>query len=155
MGWLRDIAEAGKHRRLHRTNPPIKVKSIRAHHHGGYRSGAIGEGAIGETVTELVVEVGGTTHDLRSVMGAAFRYWLGMLLPYPVEIRLAPDSRNELGERTLEWCRTNVGDEREPKWKWALLEGAGPPHYLQRLIFLEEQTANAFNSWWAGLNAGS
>jgi hypothetical protein len=151
LGWLRDIAEAGKHYLLHRKkDPPIKVRSISTDRYGGYGSGAYGEGAYGETITRLLVDIGAATYDLRSVMGAAFRYWLGILLPYPVEICLAPDNRDELGERMLQWCRTNVGDEGEPKWKWALLQGANSPDCLQRLVFLEEQTANAFDSWWAG-----
>jgi hypothetical protein len=155
LGWLRDIAEAGKHFQLNRQNPPVKVKSISTRHcGGGYGSGALGEGALGETVAELlVVDIGGATHDLRAVVGAAFRYWLGKLLPHPVEIRLAPDNRDELCERMLDWCRTNLGDEREPKWKWALLQGANSPDYVQRLAFHEASTAEAFKRWWAGSNA--
>jgi hypothetical protein len=44
----------------------------------------------------------------------------------------------------LDWCRERLGDERVRKWRWALLQGAKAPHYIQRLAFLEADDADAF-----------
>jgi hypothetical protein len=142
LGWLRDIAEAGKHVRLNRTNPPVRVRGISTREE---YSGAIGCAPIGVTPIgsggrlELVVDVGGVTHKLQHVLGAAFRYWLGKVLPHHVEISL-PDDRSE---SMLDWCRAHLGDESAREWLWAYF-GNNPPSYSRRLIFLEENTADAF-----------
>jgi hypothetical protein len=77
-------------------------------------------------------------------MSAAFRYWLGKVLPHPVEVRLSPPNMPECSEIMLNWCRDRLGDEGVRKWRWTLLQGANEPHYVQRLAFLEADDANAF-----------
>jgi hypothetical protein len=145
LGWLRDIAEAGKHFRLSRKNPPVRVRAISTREFGG----AIGSAPIGSTpiagsMIELLVDVGGATHDLHHAIGAAFRYWLGKVLPTHVEVCFSPDELPERSESMLDWCRARMGHERVRKWRWALLQGANSPHYVQRLAFLEADDADAF-----------
>jgi hypothetical protein len=85
LGQLRDIAEAGKHFKLNRTNPPIRVRAISIREEFG---GGIGEAPLGATPIgagsglELFVDVGGTTQRLQHALGRAFRYWLGKVLPH-------------------------------------------------------------------------
>ena len=50
----------------------------------------------------------------------------------------------ELSESMLGWCRERLGDESVRKWRWALLQGANAPHYIQRLAFLEADDEAAF-----------
>jgi hypothetical protein len=148
LGWLRDIAEAGKHFRLNRRKQHITVKAISTHQHGGYGDAAVGELAFGETSTTLVAELDDARHDIRGVMHKAFLYWLGMLLPHIVEIRLMPDSVGEMSKCMLEWCRTHLGVEADRKWKWVFIQSAAPPHYIQKIAFLEAVSSDAFRQWW-------
>jgi hypothetical protein len=147
LAWLRDIAEAGKHFKLNRTNPPIKVRSISTREEF---SGAIGCAPIGAVPIgagsgpELFVDVGGTTHKLQHAMGAAFRYWLGKVLPHHVEVRFSPGDLPERSESMLDWCRDRMGDERARTWRWTLLQGVSGPEYLQRLASLKIDDADAF-----------
>ena len=147
LGWLRDIAEAGKHFKLNRSTPPVKVRAISVREEF---SGTLGDAPLGAVPLgggngpELFVDVGGTTHKLQRAMGAAFRYWLGKVLAHHVEVRFSPGDLPERSESMLDWCRVRMGDERVRKWRWSLLQGANAPHYVQRLAFLEIDDADAF-----------
>jgi hypothetical protein len=143
LGWLSDIADAGKHRVLHR--PAVKVRAVSARHlGGGIGTAAISSAPIGGFVSELVIDVGGTAHDLHGVIRAAVCYWLAKVLPYHVEFPLTPDDVAERGESMIDWCRERLGDERAEKKRWAVLQGANAPHFVQRLAFLELDDAKAF-----------
>jgi hypothetical protein len=147
LGWLRDIAEAGKHFKLNRINPPVRVLAIwTREEYGGEIGGApIGVVPLGAgSGPELFVDVGNATHKLQRAMGAAFSYWLGKVLPHHVEVRFSPGDLPERSESMLNWCRDRMGDERVRKWRWALLQGANAPKYLQRLAFLKVDDADAF-----------
>jgi hypothetical protein len=138
LGWLRDIADAAKHLRLNRGNVRVDAISVRI---GG--GGAYGELAFGESLRELSIEVAGVGHDLRHAIRAGARFWVGKVLPHHVELPMAPGSL-EPSESMLDWCRERLGDEKVRKWRWALLQGANAPHYIQRLAFLEADDADAF-----------
>jgi hypothetical protein len=146
LGWLRDIAEAGKHRRLNRR----KIVKVRAISRREEFSGTFGDAPFGTVPfgsgsrVELVVDVAGASHPLKRAMGAAFRYWLGKVLPNCVEIRLSPDELPQRSEEMLRWCRDRLGDETAGRPRWTLLQGANQPHYVQRLAFLEAEDAGAF-----------
>jgi hypothetical protein len=145
LGWLRDIAEAGKHFRLSRKSPPVRVRAISTREFGGpIGSAPIGSTPIAGSMMELLIDVGGATHDLPRVIGAVFEYWLGKILPHHVEFRLAQGELPERSESMLDWCRERLGDEMVRKWRWTLLQGANAPHYVQRLAFLEADDADAF-----------
>jgi hypothetical protein len=149
LGWLRDIAEAGKHFKLNRANPPVRVRAISTREEF---SGAIGCAPIGVVPIgvgsgpELFVDVAGTTHKLQHAMGAAFGYWLSKVLPHHVEVPFSPGDLPERSESMLDWCRTRMGSERVRKWRWALIQGANAPQYVQRLAFLEINDAESFRS---------
>jgi hypothetical protein len=78
LGWLRDMTDAWKHRRLHR--PTVKVRSISPHTvGGGIGTAPIGTTPIGASTTQIVVDVDGVTHDLTTVLHKASLYWRGRL----------------------------------------------------------------------------
>jgi hypothetical protein len=93
---------------------------------------------------ELVVDVAGATHPLRRALGAAFRYWLGKVLSYHVEMRSSPDELPERSEGMLKWCRDRLGDKTARKPRWTLLQEANQPTYVQRFAFLEAKDKRAF-----------
>jgi len=107
-------------------------------------SAPIGTTPVMASLTELLVDVGSATHDLSRVMDASFRYWLGKVLPHWVEFRLSSADLPDHSESMLDWCRERLGDERARKWRWALLQGANAPHYVQRFAFLQAIDAAAF-----------
>jgi hypothetical protein len=145
LGWLRDIAESGKHLVLHRSSASVKTRAMSAQQHGtGLGMGPISSAPIGSFVTELVIDVGGTTHNLHGVMLPVLTYWLGKVLPHDVEFSLAPDDLAERVESMIDWCRERLGDERTRKKKWTVLQGANAPHFIQRFAFLERDDAEAF-----------
>jgi hypothetical protein len=152
LGWLRDIAEAGKHRqRLRRKT--IKVRAISSREEEF--SAALGDAPFGTVPfgsgsgKEFVVDVAGKTHPLMRAMGAAWRYWLGKVLPHHVEIPFSPDEMPERSEKMLSWCRDHLGDETARKPRWTLLQGANQPNYIQRLAFLTAEDAHAFRCHFA------
>jgi hypothetical protein len=111
---------------------------------GGILGGAaLGEAAIGETPTELSIEVAGAAHDLRYAIGVVSLFWIGKVLPYHVKARIAPENL-ERSESMRNWCRARLGDERCPRLKWAELETAKAPHCLQRFAFYEGSDAADF-----------
>jgi hypothetical protein len=142
LGLFRDIADAAKHSRLDRDDVRVDAISIRTRG-GAYGTAVYGEVVYGGSVTKLSIDVAGAAHDLCHAIGAAFRFWLGKVLPHHVKVPVAPDNL-ERSESMLDWCRERLGDERVRKWRWALLQGANAPHYIQRLAFLEADDADAF-----------
>jgi hypothetical protein len=143
LAWLRDMAEAWKHRQLHQ--PGVRVRSISNHTMGGpIGTAPIATTPIGGSVTKIVVDVEGDTHDLEAVFQAALLYWLGTLLPYRVSV---PHGPPELSESMLGWCRSNLGSEQQGRWKWTLLKPAQSPDSPRQLAFREREDAEAFERW--------
>jgi hypothetical protein len=143
LEWLRDMAEAWKHRRLHR--PRVRIRSVSTHAMGGpLGTPPVATTQIGATMTRIVVDAEGATRDLEVVLEAVSLYWLGTLLPYHVAL---PPGPPELSERMLGWCRLKLGSEQQGRWKWVLLQAASPPHRSPRLAFRQKADAEAFERW--------
>jgi hypothetical protein len=145
LGWLRDIAESGKHLVLHRSPDSVKARAMSTQQHGaGLGMGPISSAPVGSLVTELVIDVGDTTHNLHGVMLPVLTYWLGKVLPYHVEACLASDSLPKRAESMLDWCRERLGAESVRRQRWALLQGADARHFIQRFAFYERSDAADF-----------
>ena len=98
---------------------------------------------------EFFVELPGASHSLGHVMGAAWRYWLGKVLPHHIEIPLSPDEMPGRSQEILSWCRDRIGDETARKPRWTLLQGANQPHYVQRFGFLTAEDEQGFRRHFA------
>jgi hypothetical protein len=91
LAWLRDIAEAGKHFRLGRTKPPVRVRSISTREEfsaafGGASLGSVPYGA-GSGRELFFVEVGGATHKLQQ--GWAQPSGIGSARCFPITSKFA------------------------------------------------------------------
>jgi hypothetical protein len=148
LGWLRDMTDASKHRRLRRR---VRVRSISTRTIGGPLGTApIGTRPISATLAKIVVDADGVTHDLETVLEAASLYWLGTLLPYRVSV---PQGPPELSESMLGWCRARLGSEQQGRWKWTLLQPTRSSDTPRQLAFREKADAEAFERW-RGANPG-
>lgn len=146
LGLFRDIANAAKHSRLTWSNPRVDAIAFRKYVRGALGTDALGAVALGgEVATELSIDVAGVSHDLRFAIAVVSRFWLGKVLPHCVEAPIAPDNLAR-AESMRDWCRARLGDEGSPRWKWAELQSANAPHYIQRLAFLKADDKAAFRS---------
>jgi hypothetical protein len=142
LGLFRDIGDAAKHLRLSRKS--VKVDAISIQIVGGLLGGAaLGEVALGESRKELSMQVAGAAHDLRYAIGVVSRFWLGKVLPHHMTAAIAPDNL-ERAESMRDWCRKRLGNETCPRWKWAELQTANTPHFIQRFAFYEHSDAADF-----------
>jgi hypothetical protein len=142
LGWFRDITDAAKHLKLNRKSVEVDAISIRMRG-GSIGTAALGEGPIGASWKELSIVVAGAAHNLRHAIGVVSRFWLGKVLPHHVKVPMAPDNL-ERSESMRDWCRERLGDERCPRLKWAELQSANAPHYIQWFAFHEDSDAAAF-----------
>jgi hypothetical protein len=78
LGWLRDMTNAWKHRRL-LGKKPVKVRSISPDTIGGLGTAPMSTMPLSTLVTQIVVDVDGVTHDLKTVLYKASLYWRGRL----------------------------------------------------------------------------
>jgi hypothetical protein len=79
LGWLRDIADAGKHRRLGRQIPKVTVDAVPEQL---LSRGSDGSGSQGSPLpVRIVVLEDGSTRDVHLLLKAATEYWRAELKP--------------------------------------------------------------------------
>jgi hypothetical protein len=79
LGWIRDVAEAGKHRGLGRQRPAIQVQKVssRRRFSGAISGAPIGALSIsGNGLGRLMIVLDGdVTHDFSDVLSCVVGYW--------------------------------------------------------------------------------
>jgi hypothetical protein len=136
LAWLKDIANASKHRELTSSHPV--VSQLRSH----LVTRSMSMDSLGGSTTEFTILVGGKTHNFTEVIDEVYIFWIGKVLPHHVGYRVRADEQGLKVRGDMEgWCRQRLGNESLQRRKWALLP---LDNYTGHYAFLERVDADDF-----------